>query len=224
MLKLDDLVHPDRWLQAESYLPRPAIAAEEAEPEAEAESTEEAAEGEAVAQSPEDAAIEANPLASRTAPEKQIEVKREFSQIEVDLLQSLSKRREEIEAYSDELGLREKVLEAAEKRVDQKLASLTELKTEIEVLLKTYEKKEDTEIRGLVKIYESMKPKEAARIFNELDMDILLQVIDRMSERKAAPVLASMTPTRAKDVTENLAELRRLRGKKVNRLKEEANQ
>jgi flagellar motility protein MotE (MotC chaperone) len=61
----------------------------------------------------------------------------------------------------------------------------------------------------LVKIYENMKPSDAATIFNQLQMPILLSVIGSMSERKVAPVLASMDPKRAKEVTEELAELRK---------------
>ncbi|MFN7401895.1 MAG: MotE family protein, partial [Alphaproteobacteria bacterium] len=67
------------------------------------------------------------------------------------------------------------------------------------------------EIRGLVKIYEAMKPLDAAAIFNEMEMPILLEVIDKMSERKVAPVLAGMNPKRARDVTQELAEMRKVR-------------
>jgi len=37
---------------------------------------------------------------------------------------------------------------------------------------------------------------------------VLLQVLDRMNERKAAPVLAAMQPERARQVTAELAEMR----------------
>ena len=53
-----------------------------------------------------------------------------------------------------------------------------------------------------------MKPKEAARIFNQLEMDVLLKVIDRMKSTKTAPVLAAMTPERAKELTMRIAERR----------------
>ena len=78
-------------------------------------------------------------------------------------------------------------------------------------MLALYNEKQDTEIRGLVKIYEAMKPLDAAAIFNEMEMPILLEVIDKMSERKVAPILAGMSPKRARDVTQELAELRKVR-------------
>jgi flagellar motility protein MotE (MotC chaperone) len=55
-----------------------------------------------------------------------------------------------------------------------------------------------------------MKPKDAARIFEELEMDTLLPVTERMNERKLAPVMAEMNPAKAKDITEQLATLRQV--------------
>ena len=55
-----------------------------------------------------------------------------------------------------------------------------------------------------------MKPKDAARILEELEMATLLQVAERMSERKLAPVMANMNPAKAKAITEELAKLRQL--------------
>ena len=62
--------------------------------------------------------------------------------------------------------------------------------------------------RGLVKMYETMKPRDAAAIFNDLDLPVLLPVLDRMKETKAASVLAAMQPERARQVTAELAQLR----------------
>ena len=53
-----------------------------------------------------------------------------------------------------------------------------------------------------------MKPRDAAVIFNDLDLPVLLPVLDRMKEAKAAPVLAAMHPERARQVTSELAQLR----------------
>jgi flagellar motility protein MotE (MotC chaperone) len=59
-----------------------------------------------------------------------------------------------------------------------------------------------------VHVYEAMKPRDAATIFDALDMQVLLQVLDRMQDRKAAPVLAAMQPDRARLATQLLAEMR----------------
>lgn len=137
--------------------------------------------------------------------------KHEFSQVEVDLLQSLAKRREELDDWQKKIQLKENMLIATEQRINDKINNLQRMKKEIEDLLAQYNEQEDTKIRSLVKIYENMKPKDAARIFEELDMPVLLLVVDRMSERKVAPVLAAMTPEKAKNVTIQLAEQRKLK-------------
>ena len=59
-----------------------------------------------------------------------------------------------------------------------------------------------------MKLYESMKPRDAATIFNDLDMRCCSPVVDRMKDGKAAPVLAAMQPERAREVTDRLAALR----------------
>jgi flagellar motility protein MotE (MotC chaperone) len=53
-----------------------------------------------------------------------------------------------------------------------------------------------------------MKPRDAAAIFNEMDLAILLPIVDRMKELKAAPVLAAMEPDRARRLTSELARMR----------------
>jgi flagellar motility protein MotE (MotC chaperone) len=45
-------------------------------------------------------------------------------------------------------------------------------------------------------------------IFNGLSMPVLLQVLDRMKDAKAAAVMAAMAPEKARDVTAELARMR----------------
>ena len=75
----------------------------------------------------------------------------------------------------------------------------------IEELMKQYSQKENSKILSLVKIYETMKPKDAAKIFNELEMPVLLKVVSNMKEVKVAPVIASMDPVKARDLSIELA-------------------
>lgn len=220
MLKVDEISNPPDYL---TNIQLPAAYAAQ-DDEAEETETEEAPDANTEATESETTSAEVtakeeeneNPNVSSTPPEVAVPLDQRFNQIELDLLQNLTKRREEIEKYEEEVRLRENMLEATEIRLDKKINKLSTLKAELEALMVSYKKQEDSEMRSLVKIYESMKPKEAARIFNELDMPILLDVVDRMSERKAAPVLANMDPKRAKDLTVQLAELRRLRKQATN--------
>jgi flagellar motility protein MotE (MotC chaperone) len=136
---------------------------------------------------------------------------RRFTSVELELLQKLSKRREELNIWEGNLQIKETTLNATEKRINDKIAQVEAMKKAVSAALAEYNKIEDAEITSLVKIYENMKPGDAARIFNELERPILLLIVDRMSEKKAAPILASMDPRRAKQVTIDLAEQRRLK-------------
>ena len=133
-----------------------------------------------------------------------------FTQSEIDLLQELSDRREQIEKMSKQISLREGLLKAAEKRIGKRVSELKQLQKTINDLIKTHDDQQETKIASLVKIYEAMKPKDAARIFEQLDLNTLLIVAERMKERKLAPVMAQMNPEKAKDVTVELSRLREL--------------
>ena len=133
-----------------------------------------------------------------------------LTQSEIDLLQKLAERRVEIDARARELDSRVALLAAAESRIDRKIQDFKALQATIESLIKTYDDQQDAKLLSLVKIYENMKPKDAARIFEELEMDVLLQVAERMKERSLAPIMAKMNPQRAREVTVELNSLRKL--------------
>ena len=109
---------------------------------------------------------------------------------EIELLQHLAVRRDELNAREQELDMREGLLRAAESRIDKKIAELEGLRETISGLIKTFDEQQDQKLQSLVKIYENMKPKEAARIFEDLELDTLLEVAERMKERKLAPIMA----------------------------------
>jgi len=134
----------------------------------------------------------------------------DYTDEEVDVLQQLAKRREELDQRATQLDEREALVAAAEQRMDQKLSELKALEGTLKDLLKQRSDKEEQQLLSLVKMYENMKPGAAAQVFEELDMDVLLDVVSRMKERKVAPIMALMTPTRAKELTVELAQQRQL--------------
>src|SRR3546814_10070057 len=104
----------------------------------------------------------------------------------------MSERRKELDARERAIEQREGLLTAAEHRIDTKIGELKAVRSEIEGLLKKYDEQEEQQITGLVKIYETMKPKDAARISKEIDMDVLHDVLERMTASQTEPVLADM--------------------------------
>jgi len=135
-----------------------------------------------------------------------------FSQSEIELLQRLSQRRKEIDAREEAVVQREIMLKATEERFEAKVAELTKLRSEIDALIKKYDEQEEVKLRNTVKIYENMKPKDASRIFEELDIKVLLEVVARMKESKLAPILATMNPQKAMEVTTKMLDRKQIPG------------
>lgn len=124
------------------------------------------------------------------------------------LLLDLRKRRTELESREAALASREGILAATEKRLADRAGELADLQKRLEALESARRERDEENWKGLVKLYETMKPRDAAAIFNDLDRPVLLAVLDRMKESKAAPVLAAMQPERARQITADLAQRR----------------
>jgi flagellar motility protein MotE (MotC chaperone) len=146
-----------------------------------------------------------NPVAAPPPPDPPV------SDSERALLLDLRHRSVELDAREAALTSREGVLSVAEKRLAARVSELSALQAKLEALEKARHDRDDSNWAGLTKLYEAMKPRDAATIFNDLDMSLLLQVVDRMKEAKAALVLAAMQPERARQVTAKLAQMSRKR-------------
>ena len=92
----------------------------------------------------------------------------------------------------------------------EKIEKLKKIEITIRNLLGQHDKQEKSKLLSLVKVYESMKPKDAARIFEELDLNVVVDVAELMEERRLAPVLANMDPIKAKTVTIEIRTRRKL--------------
>ena len=144
------------------------------------------------------------PARAPTGPSTRLALDR-LSQSEIEVLQQLAGRRAALEGREQELDRRAALLATAEANVATQLERLEQLHAEIAATIATHDAKEDAKLASLVKIYETMKPKAAAEIFDRLEMPILISVVERMRAAKSADVLARMDPTKAKQVTAELA-------------------
>ncbi len=146
--------------------------------------------------SPAEAAV---PEAAATPDSKPMQT--EFTPDEVHVLQNLAQRREELDKRALEMNQHEALLTAAEQRIDGKIKELENLRSELQKLLQQVDGQEEERISSLVKIYETMKPREAAAILEGLEMSVALVVLERMREAKSAPILAAMDPQKASKIT-----------------------
>jgi len=191
-MRVDDI-----WsAAAEGHLfSRNALAETKPEPKAEAAAPKEAAPTKAdTAAAKTDNTL---PIPASAAPSPEDDV----SPAEMDVLKQLSSRREELDRRAKDLDTRETLIKVAEQRVDQKIKELDSLRQQLQGMVNQVSESQAAQLNNLVKIYETMKPDEAAKIFEALDMPTLLGVVQRMKPKSTAPIMAKMAPDKAKELT-----------------------
>ncbi len=102
------------------------------------------------------------------------------------------------------------LLERVGQRIDEldaRIQRLEALRGELQRLVGELDRQERERLQRLVRIYEGMKPKKAAAIFDRLEMDTLLPIAARMRPNRLALVLQAMNPERARELTRRLAEV-----------------
>jgi flagellar motility protein MotE (MotC chaperone) len=151
------------------------------------------------------------------------------SETERALMLRLQERREALEKRDQEMDLREGLMAAAEKRLEERIKDLEKAESAADggdmgapapsptaagtpaapgqpAAASTPSKRGPRQaIRTLVTVYETMRPKEAARVFETLDQKVLVEVVRQMNPRKMAEVMAAMSPEAAARLTVSLA-------------------
>jgi flagellar motility protein MotE (MotC chaperone) len=128
-----------------------------------------------------------------------------ISSTERAVLERLQERRQELEARSREIDIRESLLKAAEKRIDARVDEIKGVETRITAATQQKEEADSTKFQSIVTMYESMKPKDAGKIFDRLEMGVLIEVASRMKPQKMSDVLAQMSTEAAERLTVELA-------------------
>ena len=129
-----------------------------------------------------------------------------LSQAEVQVLQALGERREALEIRGTQMETQDALMLAAEQRLNERLAELRTLETHVNDLLGHLDEAQETRVAALVDVYQRMRAKDAATVFDGLDDGVLIQVASRMRQANLAEVMGRMEPERARALTEMLAD------------------
>jgi flagellar motility protein MotE (MotC chaperone) len=147
----------------------------------------------------------AAPAANSCAPATLAEMAG-LSQAEVQVLQALGERREALDLRGTQLETQDVLMLVAEQRLSERLAELRTLETHVNDLLGQLDEAQETRLAALVDVYQRMRAKDAATVFDGLDDGVLVQVASRMRQANLAEVLGRMEPARARALTEMLAD------------------
>ncbi len=163
---------------------------------------------ETAAERPAEAAATTEHSAEGTAPAEGTFDPLTLTKAEIDVLRQLAKRRDELDARAKALDDREALLKATEQKIAAQVQQMQQMKSTYEQAKNARDDAAEANMRRLVTVYESMKPEEAARIFETMEGAVLLDVVTRMGERRLAPILAQMSPAKAQALTIAMANRR----------------
>jgi flagellar motility protein MotE (MotC chaperone) len=121
------------------------------------------------------------------------------------ILERLQARRQEIEARAREVDIRESLLKAAEKRLDSRVEELKGVESRITTASGQKNETEATRFKSIITMYEGMKPKDAAKVFDRLEMGVLFEIASQIAPRKMSDILGQMSPEAAEKLTVELA-------------------
>ncbi|MBE6444669.1 MAG: hypothetical protein E7019_01225 [Alphaproteobacteria bacterium] len=127
-----------------------------------------------------------------------------FTQSEIMILQELAERRETLDLRAQAIDKRAIQLKVTEEEINKKLQQLKEYEQKLQKLINAYSEQEKANIDSMVKLYSTMKPKDAARIFNTLDINITVALLKGMKPSASSAILAQMESQKAQAVTAEL--------------------
>jgi flagellar motility protein MotE (MotC chaperone) len=121
------------------------------------------------------------------------------------ILERLQERRQELDARARELDIRESLIQAAEKRMEGQLTELKETEQHIKDATQQRDDADAARFKSLVTMYENMKPRDAAKIFDRLDIGVLIEIASKIKPQVMSDILAQMSPDIAQRLTVELA-------------------
>jgi flagellar motility protein MotE (MotC chaperone) len=121
------------------------------------------------------------------------------------ILERLQSRRQELDARAREIDIRESLLKAAEKKAESKVEELKTVESKIATATDQKNEAETARFKGIITMYEAMKPKDAAKVFDRLEMPILYQIASQIAPRKMSDILGLMSPDVAERLTTEMA-------------------
>ncbi len=121
------------------------------------------------------------------------------------ILERLQSRRQELEARAREIDIRESLLKAAEKRVEARVEELKAVESRITTATQQRSEADTARFKGIITMYEGMKPKDAAKVFDRLEMTVLFEIASQIAPRKMADILGLMSTEAAERLTVEMA-------------------
>ncbi len=161
---------------------------------------------------------EGNPIKS-LEPEKKPELPPEPPRINPEtlrMMEMIERKNRELKERDEQMTLREKNLQALEAKIKSDLKKIEVALARSEEQVGIKRDLIEKNVNNLVKVYSAMKSAEAARLLENLDEGVAVQIVSRMKSKTAGSVLGKMNTAVAKRISEKIAGKRFDEAKKVN--------
>lgn len=122
---------------------------------------------------------------------------------QVKILKAMAKKEGDPTIADDraEIVKKEEMVKIAENKISEQIKQLDSVRKDIDDTRDILTKQEQANVEQMVKIYEGMKPAQAAEVLNKLEITALSQIIKAMKPKKAGLILANMDQAKVRTVT-----------------------
>jgi flagellar motility protein MotE (MotC chaperone) len=167
------------------------------------------------------ASAQEKPAAPTAAPAEKAEAKQDekksvdeakkknFTEEELNHFAKLNERKRELDAREEELNRLESELQAQKVELEKRMQALEKTRREISSVLEEKVQTDDKKVETLVQMYSNMKPQQAAKVFEEMDEDLAVEIIGRMKKKNAAEIMNLIKAEKAKIFAEKFAGYKR---------------
>jgi flagellar motility protein MotE (MotC chaperone) len=118
------------------------------------------------------------------------------------ILLSLMERKRQLDERDTLLNQREEQLRVLRDNIQQQVAELKRLQSEIEASMEAKRQQDAENLQKVVNLYNGMDPGKAAEKLKTLEPKVAVQILMGMNQRKAAQLLEALPPDSAKRITE----------------------
>jgi flagellar motility protein MotE (MotC chaperone) len=151
-----------------------------------------------------------NPVKTETIPTSEVMpnqavVEEKKMPDDTDYLFKLSERKKELDAREEELNKKEQEIAKQKVEIEGKLTQLEEYRVKISAMLQDRIVADSSKVDTLVQVYSNMKPLQAAKVFETMDEDLVIDILSRMKKKNAADIMNLIKAEKAQIFAERYA-------------------
>ncbi len=145
----------------------------------------------------------------RTVKAGESETKKSWSEEEIRVFSKLEERKKELDDREVELQKLEEELQQQRVMLEDKIKELEKMRQSVAVLLKDRTVSDSEKVDRLVEFYSNMKPQNAAKIFEEINENLAVEILSRLKKKNAADIMNLIKPDKAQRLSEKYAGYRK---------------